>query len=224
MRDADIRRVLLDCLQAHHSGELDTLIVEELGLCRGTVRADLAVVNGLLKGFEIKSDQDTLIRLPNQAAIYSRVFDTVTIVVAERHLKDVESAIPTWWGIQVAECIGGALALTTVRDEAQNPNVEPQYLVELLWRNEVLELLNRLPSAKSLKGKPRRILWDALATAVSLADLKQMVRLSLKNRNGWRAVSRQTRGGEKSLPSAMSLDCLCPHARPRSRRYMYRPN
>ena len=38
-------------------GKID---VEELGVCRGRVRVDVAVVNGTLHGYEIKSDRDSL--------------------------------------------------------------------------------------------------------------------------------------------------------------------
>ena len=87
MRDADVRRILRDRLQATQVVSDDARLVEELGLCKGSVRADIAVVNGILKGYEIKSEKDTIARLKTQASVYSQVFDTVTLVVAERHLK-----------------------------------------------------------------------------------------------------------------------------------------
>jgi len=225
MRDADVRHVLMQRLEKQYGGDPSTLIVEELGLRRGTIRADLAVVNGSLKGYEIKSDQDTLVRLGNQAATYSKIFDTVTIVVAERHLCQAESIVPTWWGLDVVKYSSQRrLLLTTIRTEAANSHVDPECLVELLWRDEVLALLARLGRLESLKSKPRRILWDALATSVSLPELKEMVRTSLKNRSGWRADSRRTRGDEMFPPSAMSSDYLFQHVLPRSRRYTHRPS
>jgi len=57
------------------------------------------VVNGKLHGYEIKSDADTLKRLPAQAEVYSAVFDLVTIVVGEHHLDTVRAIVPEWWGI-----------------------------------------------------------------------------------------------------------------------------
>ncbi|HET7057847.1 MAG TPA: sce7726 family protein, partial [Nitrospiraceae bacterium] len=68
--DSDIRRVLRSKLLLKHADELDTVIIEELGLCRGQVRVDLSVVNGLLHGYEIKSDRDSLRRLRSQAELY----------------------------------------------------------------------------------------------------------------------------------------------------------
>ena len=63
-----------------------TLIVEELGIRQGAARVDVAVVNGSLHGYEIKSARDTLERLPKQSELYSSVFDTITLVTAENHL------------------------------------------------------------------------------------------------------------------------------------------
>lgn len=61
--DADIRSVLRSRLSFQHAAEADTVVIEELGLCRGQVRVDVSVVNGLLHGYEIKSDRDSLRRL-----------------------------------------------------------------------------------------------------------------------------------------------------------------
>jgi pseudouridine-5'-phosphate glycosidase len=102
MRDGEVRQVLRERLNAIYGAEPTTIIVEELGLRCGAVRADLAVVNGRLKGYEIKSERDTLTRLARQCEVYSKVFDTVTIVVAERHLHGAVDVVPEWWGIDIA--------------------------------------------------------------------------------------------------------------------------
>ena len=75
MRDLDARTAIRRQLHAAHSADPDTRIVEEMGIWSGSVRIDIAVINGELSGFELKSDRDTLERLPNQADLYSRVFD-----------------------------------------------------------------------------------------------------------------------------------------------------
>ncbi len=101
MRDPDIRRVLRKYLRTLLVDDPAALLVEELGICCGAVRVDIAVVTAALKGFEIKSDQDTLKRLSSQAAMYNKVFDTLTIVTGERHLKRIVNMVPRWWGILV---------------------------------------------------------------------------------------------------------------------------
>lgn len=42
--DAGIRPVLLENFSDKHADETGTVIIEELGLCRGRVRVDVAVV------------------------------------------------------------------------------------------------------------------------------------------------------------------------------------
>lgn len=46
MRDADICRVLRQHLEGAFKDDGTTMIIEELGLCRGAVRVDVAVING----------------------------------------------------------------------------------------------------------------------------------------------------------------------------------
>src|SRR5271170_7013537 len=116
MRDVDIRTALRRHLSATCDDDPTTLILDELGICSGSVRVDIAVVNGSLKGFEIKSDSDTLDRLANQADAYNKVFDTLSVVVEKRHLKKVRSMVPAWWGIYLAEAReSGDVDLESVR-------------------------------------------------------------------------------------------------------------
>ena len=59
MRDVDIRRALRT--RVRDSDDMkEALVVDELGLCQGRARIDLAVVNSSLHGYEIKSERDTL--------------------------------------------------------------------------------------------------------------------------------------------------------------------
>ncbi len=223
MRDADVRRILKQSLGLRYGAEPNTVVVEELGLCRGAVRADLAVVNGLLRGYEIKSDRDTLGRLSQQAQIYSRVFDMVTIVVAERHVDDAVTIIPNWWGVEVVTAEKERCQLVCFRDGAPNPSVDAMSVAQLLWRDEVIALLTKLGMPDATR-QPRRVLWAALANSMSLDSLRGQVRGVLKTRNDWRFHSRRMLNGETSRPSATSSGCLFQHVLPRSRRYSYRPN
>jgi len=97
--DFDIRAVLRSRLFLKQSDEADTVVIEELGLCRGQVRVDVVVVNGLLHGYEIKSDRDTLRRLGVQVKVYGKVFDQATLVVGDRHLAEALNIVPAWWGV-----------------------------------------------------------------------------------------------------------------------------
>jgi len=75
-RDSDIRRVLLADLSQLYSDKDHDLIVEEFGC--NSARIDIAVINGALHAFEIKSDSDSLDRLPSQIEAYQGVFEYIT--------------------------------------------------------------------------------------------------------------------------------------------------
>jgi hypothetical protein len=220
MRDPDVRRVLKQELVTRFGGETDTIVVEELGLCRGSVRADIAVINGLMKGFEIKSDRDTLQRLLTQATVYSRVFDTATLVAAERHVAEAMLALPPWWGIEV---IGNDGRLTEVQPTRPNPCVDADSVALLLWRDEAISLLAPAGAATH-QHETRQTLCNRLATVLSLDDLRCAVRGALKNRGDGRFRSQRLRDGVMFRPSSTLSDFPSRLAQPRSRQYTYRPN
>ncbi len=188
MREIDIRRSLLAEIEERHRGETDTLIKEELGLCQGFARVDIAVVNGSVHGYEIKSEQDTLARLPGQAQIYNRALDFVTIVTAPAHAKKISEVVPGWWGIwNAAEC-GQEVRLESSREASHNPHIEPFALAQLLWRGEALQALSENNLATGMRSKPREQLWRRLASELPLEKLGCIVRECLKRRGAdWRA-------------------------------------
>lgn len=192
-------------LEKEFGNDPTALILDELGVCCGRVRADMAVVNGELKGFEIKSDQDTLLRLRSQAAAYGRVFDTISIVVAAKHMEKVRKIIPSWWGILVAEKGGNTHPdIRSYRRERNNPNPDPLAIAQLIWRDEAFELLKAHNLHSGLRSKPRRFLWMALVRNFPLAELQMLVRTQLKARRDWRSAESRRQCDEKSPLSSMS--------------------
>jgi len=226
MRDIDVRRLLRRSLDEQWGKDRSTKIVEELGLCKGSVRVDVAVVNGSLKGYEIKSELDTLARLAGQSAVYNSVFDTMTAVLAPRHVSKVKTIVPKWWGIDVVTQTGSSgPVLSNLRPEGVNPKVDPLALVQLLWRDEALSLLeNALGSAELFAREPRRVIWKSLASAVELSELKEMVRTCLKTRAHWRVDPLQKPNDVRFQPFAKLSGFLSPRVRTRSRRYSRHPN
>lgn len=195
MREHEIREALLGDLATRHTD--DTLILEELGLDSGRTRVDVAVVNGKMAGFEIKSDSDVLDRLPAQCEAYSRVFDEVVLLAGERHLTGAMALIPEWWGVVVAE----SGRLTTLRAAAPNPQVDPLSVARLLWRREALELVESL-GRTGLGRKPRRELWDELARSFPSEELAAAVRMRLKARRNWSTAQRREQRDAASRVSA----------------------
>lgn len=188
--DAEIRSALRAYLLARYAGEADTALIEELGLCRGQVRIDLAVVNGLLHGFEIKSDRDSLRRLPPQAEVYSRVFERMTLVVGNRHLTEAMEVVPDWWGILRIDQRRAGLAFRVVRRGRRNPARDPRALVELLWRDEALSLLAAREAARGVRSKPRSFVWDRICEHFGLDEIAAKVCHALKSRTAIRALGQ----------------------------------
>lgn len=186
-RDIDIRRALRREIERRHRGEPDTLIVEELGLCQGVARVDVAVINGNVHGYEIKSEHDTLARLPGQTGIYNRTLDYVTVVTAPTHSGEIANVVPAWWGIWTAVQCGDQLRLQSERTPRHNPNVNPFALAQLLWREESLRALADRGLAEGMWSKPRKELWSRLALKLTVEELGEVVRECLKRRGAdWR--------------------------------------
>ena len=186
MRDADIRAAVLRTLHDRFDADGETRIVEEMGVWSGSVRIDVAVINGELHGFELKSARDTLERLRGQATLYNQVFDRVTLVTAERHIPSASKDIPNWWGVTVAYSdAAGATALREIIAPSCNPNIEPLQLARLLWRDEALALLTRYGIDRGVRSGTVEAIAARLAERLPLHTLGLEVRTTLKTRAGW---------------------------------------
>lgn len=185
MRDPEIRASLCQELMAIHAQDPDTLLRQELGLCLGEARVDVAVVNGSLSGFEIKSARDTLERLPKQVELYGRVLDFASIVTCDRYAERVHGYLPSWWGMVLAHPQPSGVALLHVRAPKQNPSVDPYSLAQLLWRDEAFDVLRRHSLHVGLAKATRFRLWEAMAEGMPLGQIQAEVRLRLKARQDW---------------------------------------
>lgn len=177
--DPDVRVLLREYLESLHQGT-DTHVLEELGLCEGDVRVDVAAVNGELSGYEIKSPSDTLARFPNQCRVYSKVVDRAWLVATEQTLA--KAACPEWWGQIAVFDAGDRLGLRVVRAAQLNPKPDPISIAKLLWRDEALEVLRGAGRARGVMTKSRKLIWKRLIECVELDDLRAAVRAALKRR------------------------------------------
>jgi hypothetical protein len=83
----------------------------------GTCKADTVIVNGTSSVYEIKTELDTLDRLPRQIAAYRDVFDRVCVVSSGAILHRLVTEIPHWVGILELKQDGG---VEVVRQAASN--------------------------------------------------------------------------------------------------------
>lgn len=165
--------------------EPDVLVVDELDLL-GQVRVDVAVVDGDLWGYEIKSARDGLSRLPRQVDLYSRILDVAGVVLAERHLEPAMHLVPPWWEVVVVTGEPGSIVMERLRSGTRNQAVDPAALVQLLWRDEAIDLLTARGLDRGVRSKPRRHVWARLVESLELDELRTEVRRTLKARRGWR--------------------------------------
>jgi len=179
MREAEIKRALTSHLEASQAC-MANLFLEELELNGGEVRADLVDVHEM-HCYEIKSETDSLRRLIGQGSRYARVFDRITLVTAERHLKKALPLLPPWWGVMVVpETEGGEFKL--IRVAKPNKRHESQVLATLLKRDEALSLLGELGLVRGWKSKSLYLIHAHLADTLSLDELRNKVRSYLIRR------------------------------------------
>lgn len=195
MRDMDIRKALVPALRQIYRGDRNTVVIEELGLCQGAAIVDVAVFNGILHGYEIKSNQDNLERLSAQEEVYNRALDRVTVVASERHIDRLVKMVPSWWGLWRASIHNKMVRITYVRPSRQNPNIDPMGLVQLLWRDEAIEALTSLDMQRGFIKKPRTEIWEKLVNCLSLEDLRRTVKDHIRVRQNWKRVCSQAPNG-----------------------------
>lgn len=181
MHDTDLRASLRRRVRRYHRGA-GTRILEELGILEGRVRVDLVVVNGTLRGYEIKSAADSLRRLPSQVAAYGQVLDYAGLVVAERHLDASLRILPRWWEVVVARQRDHRLRLEVARAGQRNPDVDKRALVELLWHADAIALLRKHAAADRLARAPRARAWDRIVEVCTVDEIRGEVRAQLKRR------------------------------------------
>jgi len=186
LRDRDVRCALTQRLSDSFAEDPDTMIVQEFGIRHGASRVDIAVINGAIHGYEIKSEADTLTRLPHQVDIYSKVLDYASLVVSPSHIKKAIEIIPQWWGILSVEERAGEVAICKIRKAKFNRSHQMIAIAELLWRDEVIEELEKCGIKKKELRKPRSHLYERLVGKYPDKRLRKIVRTRLKERVNWR--------------------------------------
>ncbi|MDR3575993.1 MAG: sce7726 family protein [Anaerolineaceae bacterium] len=187
MNDPQIRKAFHRSILREEHNDPGTLVLDELGLKHGKCRADIAVINGHLNGFEIKSDKDSLIRLESQIENYSAVFDHASIVIADCHLDKAFCLVPKWWGvILVSQDLCSELEFTVMRLPSQNANIDDYAVAQLLWREEAQDALINLGIHGKKLRETRSNLYRCLVENINSQDLRLMTREYLKKRQAWR--------------------------------------
>lgn len=187
-RDTDIRTALHAKRLRRVKTQQDTLVIDELGLAHAKSRIDVAVINGCIHGYEIKSAKDTLDRFAAQINIYRQTLQKLTVVAAPKHVAGIMGLAPEWCGVLAAEQGSrGGISFHVLRNPVANPEINPVMLAHLLWRDEVIELLGQAGYASKDIRRPRRQLYEMLCEVMTLREIMASIRGFMVQRQTWRA-------------------------------------
>ena len=185
--DFRIRSALHHQRLRHQKLHSSTLVIDELGLAHARSRVDVAVINGCIHGYEIKSAQDSLNRLGAQLDVYRQTLQKLTIVAASRHLTRILSEVPEWCGvIEAVQGPRGGIRLPLIRAARMNPNIDPVMLAHLLWKPEVINLLSRLGYTPKELRRPRKYLYEMLCEVLTPREITNAIRDFMICREAWR--------------------------------------
>lgn len=193
MRDHIIRQAFHQSVLKTAHEDVDTFVLDEFGLKNGSNRADIAVLNGKLVGYEIKTENDTLMRLSSQVDAYSEVFDLAYIITVKKHLHRVLDQIPQWWGIYLIEQVEDTAFLFSLYRPSQiNKRKNTYGIAQLLWKNELVEVLLKIFDFKVSYRTTKRQMYEILSHRCSSKKLGVIALSYLKNRQGWRINQKQS--------------------------------
>jgi hypothetical protein len=157
-----------------------SLVVEKIALGRHSLRtatvlsevraraskADLVIINGTATAYEIKSERDSLSRLPSQLNDYRSVFASVTVVTSPRQTDAVLRLVPDDVGVLA---LSSRLRLQVVREAENLPErIDPTALMETLRSSEAAQVLERIGIEPP--NVPNTRLWSELRKIYAALD------------------------------------------------------
>lgn len=119
----------------------EAVLINEMVYANWSRRADLAVANGHLHAFEIKSDFDSLRRLEGQISVYLECFDKLTIVVAPKYLNSVMQLTPNRVAIWCALEEDAGIRIKVIRAGRNEKIIDKDILIGYLLRDEIYRFL-----------------------------------------------------------------------------------
>lgn len=188
MRDTDVREALI-AVVARRVGAQPHLLVPEVDV-RWSIpaRMDALLVADRISGFEIKSDVDSLTRLPRQIEAYGAVVERAVLVVGDRHLAAGTAVIPPWWTVWGARWRDNEVIIREVRRGRLNPNLNPLAITSFMSRDDLSEAL-RVRGFTRLSTYSADELRQLLANSVSPRETVRLARTAMLGNALWRSRS-----------------------------------
>ncbi len=187
--DNEIRKAFHAKRLASYHDCPNSIVIDELGVAHGKNRIDIAVVNGCIHGYEIKSSKDNLLRFPSQLQAFAKCFEKLSVVSAENHLEELIEKTPEWCGIILAEKGSrDGISFSTIRRSKKNPNVDIMAMAHFLWKKETVELLASLGADKEMLKGARINLYNNLSKMITIHELSSKIKSLFMCREEWRTA------------------------------------
>jgi hypothetical protein len=104
-------------------------------------KADLVLINGETIAYEIKTELDSLDRLPSQLASYQAAFDRVYVVSHEKHLERIAERLPSEVGLL---CLTPQYTISTAREAvAARSRIDAGVMFDILRRDEYTAIIKK---------------------------------------------------------------------------------
>ncbi|WP_131832062.1 sce7726 family protein [Mycobacteroides abscessus] len=187
LRDRDIRCALARRIARQQRGR-EFLFVPEIDVWGGWPgRIDqVLITRRQIQGFEIKSDVDSLRRLPVQVHAYSPVLERANLVTTTRHLDAARAIIPPWWGILLASRAGdGSACITPERPATANPDLDVFQVTTFVCREQIVKYL-RAQGVGSLSRRNVYSLRSLLVEGNTRGQVLAFARSVMMERTDWR--------------------------------------
>ncbi len=177
LNDKDIRPSLIQKLK--NQSIKPRAVLEELHVHNGNAIADVVALYNDAHCFEIKGDGDKIERIIDQGYFYNLSFRKITLVTTRKHLEKALSIAPYYWGIMVAEESNNNICINYARAAQYNPNFHKSIALLTLWKNEMLNLLDKKNRHKT---KNRAFLAKLISQSQRKDELSKNICSSLLSR------------------------------------------
>ena len=178
LSDKQIRQPLYSYLEGSNKR---LRIFEELRI--NNSRADLLVVtDGVLTGYEIKSDLDSYSRIQTQIKNYNCFCDYCYVVTGVSHKQGIAERVPQHWGILVVFTLGDKYGIEILRLATKNPRAIITNKIKLLWRRELVNISFRNGLGKC-SGKSRSYIISKLKKYIDENKLSHEITYELFERD-----------------------------------------
>jgi hypothetical protein len=178
MFEPAIKVKLIDFLLNNHQKE-GILLVNEMAFADGSRRADLVTISDNLVAYEIKSEKDSLEKLPEQLRDYDNHFHSVYVVCHNKHLKNIRK-IKGKFGILVISSQG----FIQIRKARNKKRIMSRYLLDHLDKRSLMSTIKRqLPSIRSTRNASTNELRSILRDNITNRALCLAVLEHLKNKH-----------------------------------------